>query len=256
MLSFRNYLSKKIDPTQLNPDRLIGKYIPNLIAEPFRVDKAYAQKIYDQTASPRLEKILKSWEEDAWDSNPRRQRLAYNILVELLAYQFASPVRWIETQDVLFSDFKFERLVELGPSPTLTGMASRTLKAKYEAQDGSLSLRRSILCHAKNTKEVYYLFEDEAADEAAPVASSSSAPAAAPVAAAPVAVVAPAAPAGGSAVEVPDVPLKAVDVLRLIIAQKLKKPVQDVPLSKTIKDLVSGKSTLQNGRCFILISKR
>lgn len=31
VLSFRNYLVKKIDPSQLNPDRLIGKYIPNLM---------------------------------------------------------------------------------------------------------------------------------------------------------------------------------------------------------------------------------
>lgn len=49
-------------------------------------------------------------------------------LIELLSYQFASPVRWIETQDVLFKHFNFERLIELGPSPTLTGMASRTQK--------------------------------------------------------------------------------------------------------------------------------
>jgi fatty acid synthase subunit beta len=31
VLSFRNYLIKKIDPTQLNPDRLEHKYIPNLM---------------------------------------------------------------------------------------------------------------------------------------------------------------------------------------------------------------------------------
>ena len=31
VLSFRNYLYKKIDPSQLNPDRLEGKYIPNLM---------------------------------------------------------------------------------------------------------------------------------------------------------------------------------------------------------------------------------
>ena len=57
-----------------------------------------------------------------------RQKLAYIILV--LAYQFASPVR--KTQDLLFTAFNFERLIEIGPSPTLTGMATRTLKAKYE----------------------------------------------------------------------------------------------------------------------------
>lgn len=28
------------------------------------------------------------------------QELAHILLTELLAYQFASPVRWIETQDV------------------------------------------------------------------------------------------------------------------------------------------------------------
>jgi fatty acid synthase subunit alpha, fungi type len=43
-----------------------------------------------------------------------------------------------------------------------------------------------------------------------------------------------------------DVPIKAIDVLTVIIAQKLKKKVDEVPLSKSIKDLVGGKSTPQN----------
>jgi fatty acid synthase subunit alpha len=42
-----------------------------------------------------------------------------------------------------------------------------------------------------------------------------------------------------------DVPIKANDILNVIVAQKLKK-VEEVPLSKSIKDLVGGKSTLQN----------
>jgi len=104
-------------------------------AEPFEVSKSYVQKIFDETASPRMEAILKGWETDNWDSADRRQRLAYNIMTECLAYQsvaliapgppdtrrFASPVRWIETQDVLFSIAKFERFVEVGPSPVLAG---------------------------------------------------------------------------------------------------------------------------------------
>jgi len=44
---------------------------------------------------------------------------------------------------------------------------------------------------------------------------------------------------------VDDVPIKANDILNVIVAQKLKK-VEEVPLSKSIKDLVRGKSTLQN----------
>jgi fatty acid synthase subunit beta len=126
-------------------------------------------------------------------------------------------------------------------------MATRTLKAKYEVQDGAVSLRREILCAAKNQKEVYYLFEDEAA-EAAPAAEA-SAPAATAAAAAPVAVAAPvaiAAPSAGPAAAVDDVPPKAVDTVRIIVAQKLKKPASEVPLSKSLKELSGGKSTLQN----------
>ena len=43
-----------------------------------------------------------------------------------------------------------------------------------------------------------------------------------------------------------DVPIKAIDILLVIVAQKLKKRVDEIPLSKSIKDLVGGKSTLQN----------
>lgn len=95
---------------------------------------------------------------------------------------------------------------------------------------------------------MYYQFEDEpeasAEGEAAAAsdAPASSTPTAVPVAA-PVA--AAAAPAGGAA-SIVDVPLKATDVLATIIAQKLKKKVDGVPLSKSIKNLVGGKSTLQN----------
>ncbi|GAO46578.1 fatty acid synthase alpha-subunit [Saitoella complicata NRRL Y-17804] len=176
------------------------------------------------------------------------QELAHTLLIELLAYQFASPVRWIETQDVLFSS-NTERLVEIGPSPTLVGMANRTLKAKYEAYDAALSLNRQTLCYTKDQKEIYYNIESEepaaAPAAAAPAAAAAPIPAAAasgPVAAAP----APAAAPAGPAVDIPDEPVKAVDVLHCLIAQKLKKTTDEIPVSKAIKDLVGGKSTLQN----------
>ncbi|OBZ72637.1 Fatty acid synthase subunit beta [Grifola frondosa] len=245
VMPFRAYLSKKINAAHLNPDTLVGKYVPNLVAKPFQVSKDYAQLIYDQTLSPRLDKVLRKWDQDQWGSVEHRQKLAYIILVELLAYQFASPVRWIETQDILFTHYGFERFIEIGPSPTLTGMASRTLKAKYEVQDDSVSHARIILCHAKHTKEVYYQFEDELEAPAADSSSveTSATPAAAPVASTPSLVPAPAVTAAAS---VEDVPLKAVDILTAIVAQKLKKRVDEIPLSKSVKDLVGGKSTMQN----------
>lgn len=120
-------LAKKINAAHLNPGRLISKNIPNLITRPFQVTCEYRQIIYDQTSSPKLDKVLKKWEEE-WASPAKRQQLAYIILVEPLAYQFASPIRWIETQDLLFTAFNFERLIEFGPYPTSTGMAAHNLK--------------------------------------------------------------------------------------------------------------------------------
>ncbi|CCH60013.1 hypothetical protein TBLA_0C02010 [Henningerozyma blattae CBS 6284] len=183
------------------------------------------------------------------------QELAHVLLTELLSYQFASPVRWIETQDVLLKDFNTERVVEIGPSPTLAGMAQRTLKNKYESYDAALSLQRQILCYSKDPKEIYYTLdaaelaakqEAEAASQATPSAPAAATPAATPAAtAAPAAAPAAAAPAGPVS-EVADEPIKAGLVLHVLVAHKLKKSLESISMSKTIKDLVNGKSTVQN----------
>lgn len=175
------------------------------------------------------------------------QELAHTLLVELLAYQFASPVRWIETQDVFLAERTAERIVEIGPADTLGVMAKRTLASKYEAYDAAKSVQRQILCYNKDAKEIYYdvdIIEEESEPAAAssapgPDAGASAAPAAAAAAAAPVA--AAPAPSAGPAAQVPDQPVPAVDIVRALIAQKLKKPLLEVPLSKAIKDLVGGK---------------
>ncbi|THC97468.1 hypothetical protein EYZ11_003056 [Aspergillus tanneri] len=172
------------------------------------------------------------------------QELAHTLLVELLAYQFASPVRWIETQDVILAEQRTERIVEIGPADTLGGMARRTIASKYEAYDAATSVQRQILCYNKDAKEIYYDVDpvEEEPEMAAAPAASIPAPAPA-VATAPVSLP----PAStGPAAAVEDAPVTAVDVLRTLVAQKLKKSLSDVPLSKAIKDLVGGKSTLQN----------
>ncbi|KAJ4560110.1 beta subunit of fatty acid synthetase [Exophiala dermatitidis] len=178
------------------------------------------------------------------------QELAHTLLVELLAYQFASPVRWIETQDVILEKNRTERIVEIGPADTLGGMAKRTLASKYEAYDAATSVQRQVLAYNKDLKEIYYDV-DPVEEEPAPAAAapSSSAPVQAaptPAAAAPAAAPPPPAAGAGPAAAVPDAPVGAVDILRALVAQKLKKPLADIPLSKAIKDLVGGKSTLQN----------
>ncbi|KAB8239003.1 3-oxoacyl-synthase [Aspergillus alliaceus] len=172
------------------------------------------------------------------------QELAHTLLVELLAYQFASPVRWIETQDVILAEQRTERIVEIGPVDTLGGMARRTLASKYEAYDAATSVQRQILCYSKDAKEIYYNVDpEEPAAEAAPAAAPSAATAAP---APPAAEAALPPPSAGPAAAVEDAPVTAVDVLWSLVAQKLKKSLADVPLTKAIKDLVGGKSTLQN----------
>ncbi|PVI06045.1 hypothetical protein DM02DRAFT_610018 [Periconia macrospinosa] len=176
------------------------------------------------------------------------QELSHTLLIELLAYQFASPVRWIETQDVVLGEKTTERIVEIGPADTLGVMAKRTLASKYEAHDAALSVQRQILCYNKDAKDIYYDV-DPVEDEPEPAAASAgNAPASssAPAAAAPAAAAPPPPASAGPAAAVEDAPVTATDILRALIAQKLKKPLADVPLSKAIKDLVGGKSTLQN----------
>jgi fatty acid synthase subunit alpha len=171
------------------------------------------------------------------------QDLAHTLLVELLAYQFASPVRWIETQDVILGEKTTERIVEVGPADTLGTMAKRTLAAKYEAYDAARSVQRQILCYNKDAKDIYYDVDPVEDEPAAPAPSASGPAPSSGSAPAPAAAAAPApAPAAsaGPAAAVSDAPVGAVDILRTLVAQKLKKPLADIPLSKAIKDLVGG----------------
>jgi fatty acid synthase subunit alpha len=172
------------------------------------------------------------------------QELSHTLLIELLAYQFASPVRWIETQDVVLGEKTTERIVEIGPADTLGVMAKRTLASKYEGHDAARSLQRQILCYNKDAKDIYYDVDPIEEEPEAPAASSagaSSAPSSAP-ASAPAAAAAPPPPSAGPAAQVPDAPVTATDILRTLVAQKLKKPLMDIPLTKAIKDLVGGPS--------------
>ena len=171
------------------------------------------------------------------------QELAHTLLVELLAYQFASPVRWIETQDVILAEKRTERIVEIGPADTLGGMARRTLASKYEAYDAATSVQRQILCYNKDAKEIYYdvdPVEEEPENDAmsgTPSAPSITSPSATPV---PPTTVSPLPSSAGPAVAVADVPVTALDIVRALVAQKLKKALLDIPITKAIKDLVGG----------------
>ncbi|KAI9138416.1 fatty acid synthase [Paraphysoderma sedebokerense] len=239
---FRRYLMNKIKPTYINVNLLTGNYIPNLTAKPFEVSLEYIQMVYRQTQSPTLQSILRDWKHDSQFDAQMIQDIGHLLLIELLSYQFASSVRWIETQDVLFKVATVERLIEIGPTPTLANMAIRTLKLKYSEFDDAVSYRRSNLCYARDHKEIYYEIEEAqpmvSVEQsiplvAVPAESNTEATSNLPT-------VARAAPI------LDDLPLTATEVLNAIIAQKLKKSIEEVPSTKSIKELSGGKSTLQN----------
>ncbi|PVV05312.1 hypothetical protein BB560_000171 [Smittium megazygosporum] len=249
---FRNFLMKKLRVADVDVSRLVNRYIPNVTAIPFEITKSYFENLFDLTGSTRISRALREWNEETVTTHSEQQRLGYTLLIELLSYQFASPVRWIETQDLIFKNYSVERFIEIGPSPTLCGMAQRTLKFKYEAYDDALTRRRTSLCYTKDQADLYYDYEpqEETVVDSESDQEGKKETSAAPAlqAAAPVVQDQPAsAPAsGGSAESIADIPVSPYEVITSMAALKLKKQLGEIPGEKSIKDLVGGKSTLQN----------
>ncbi|MGL4306445.1 MAG: fatty acid synthase subunit beta domain-containing protein, partial [Mycobacteriaceae bacterium] len=128
---FRNRLENLL-PREIDPALLIGRYIPNLVPRLFSLDRDFIQEICDLVPSEPLKIVLENYDQWLEDKSGELTRV---VLTELLAWQFASPVRWIETQDLLFADefsggLGVERFIEVGVSsaPTVAGLAANTLK--------------------------------------------------------------------------------------------------------------------------------
>ncbi|MCE3029013.1 hypothetical protein J0A90_018600, partial [Salinicola sp. DM10] len=107
--------AEKLDellPETIDIDALRGRYIPNLVARPFELTQSFVDAILAVVPSERLKGIKV---EDT-DENT----LARLLLIELLSWQFASPVRWIETQALIIDTV--DQIIEVGlaASPTLT----------------------------------------------------------------------------------------------------------------------------------------
>ncbi|EPG76298.1 beta-ketoacyl synthase [Leptospira fainei serovar Hurstbridge str. BUT 6] len=145
---FRKTLETNI-PLDLPLRDLDGKYIPNLVALPFGVSKEFLQTLADVSGSEYISALLNKDSEEL-DSNEVRR----TILIELLAYQFAMPVQWIKTQEVLFGELGVNRLIDVGARGDLSGMARQTLKDRTD------SSKFQILHLEENRDEVFYERED------------------------------------------------------------------------------------------------
>ncbi len=126
---FRKQLVAKL-PEHIDTEALVGRYIPNLYPHLFRIDRDYVQGVFDVCGSPILAEVLADWDVASAD----RDALARTLVIELLAWQFASPVRWIETFELMCTPVELgglgvERIVEIGvgSAPTLANLSKGSL---------------------------------------------------------------------------------------------------------------------------------
>jgi fatty acid synthase subunit beta len=253
--SFRSLLRTKFNPEVLERQLplLVNRYIPNLVATPFSLRRSYFEEVYNATKSPYIAEVLDPMQ---WKLTTKAQ-LVHLLVVELLAYQFASPVQWIKTQALLFSlnGTGVDRFIEIGPAPTLTNMALRTLQVG-DFPDAP----RQILWYKRDREVVH--FEEESSNPSASEYARALAEAAAArdapvveavetevaaVAVAPPAVhvqMAPVVHSVPAAVE--DAPVAALHVLRVLLAIRLNKELSEISADTDVKTLCAGKSAVQN----------
>ncbi|KKK19631.1 hypothetical protein AOCH_000897 [Aspergillus ochraceoroseus] len=174
----------------------------------------------------------------------KRKELALTVFIELLSYQLASPVRWIETQSEMFgNELSIQRFIEVGPRTTLATMAKKSAAIRYKLQAPSQWSHLQFLSYNDDLSTILYQ-PSESVPQAAEVDSPSPK---APVEPHPRRQPNPAQKTA-TAQQVPNVDssLLARHIVLAIVAQKLRRPFDQVPAEKSIRDLSGGKSTLQN----------
>ncbi|KAJ2562015.1 fatty acid synthase alpha subunit Lsd1 [Coemansia sp. RSA 1822] len=241
--TFRALLQSRIKSSHIQVDLLRNQYIPNLTARPFAVTREYAKLVLNVTQSHVLVELLQKWDKKRlrWDSVYERD-VTRVLLIEILTYQFASPVRWIETQDVVLRELRVERVVEIGPANVLASMFSQTVKSP--AYVGSGCEKVEVMCSATDMDAL--VFKDEPANDNVEPSQTDATPASVSVNT-PVSVDIPvSADTSNVPEQISDVPIPALEVIRALVAYKLKLKLAQVSEATTIKDLVGGKSTLQN----------
>ncbi|KAJ1851565.1 fatty acid synthase alpha subunit Lsd1, partial [Coemansia sp. RSA 638] len=243
--AFRDALNAKLSANSIALNDLCNRYIPNLTAIPFAVTYGYFELVHTITGSPVASEILREWSDDALEDPAEKARLGCALLVELLAYQLASPVQWIKTQDHLFGAAEVERIMEIGPSQVLCNMAARTV-ASLPHFDSSVSL----LHIERDRDDIYYVHTIDETEVAVDAANSLSTPDVVPTESSavemPQKLPAESQPHVGGSASINDTPLQAIDTICAIIAFKIKQPLSSVSTAQSIKAIASGKSILQN----------
>ncbi|TCJ29406.1 type I polyketide synthase [Nocardioides jejuensis] len=241
---FRAKLNELL-PQTIDAAPLLGRYVPNLVARPFSLDQEFIASILEVAPSVRVQAVLADWK--AWERQP--EALCRLVLIELLAWQFASPVRWIETQDLLVADradggLGVERIVEVGVgrAPTVANLASSTLKLpEVRCTLGGpvevLNVERDAAVVFGRDEDPAHVDEPLVADDATPQAAAASLDAA------------PVRPstteaAGGPRPE--DLPFSGADATRLLLTWWTKVRPDQLGAADSIESLTDGASSRRN----------
>lgn len=56
--SYRSFLEERIHDGDVDPQRLVGKWIPNVMGKPFSLSPEYIQDVHRLTGSPILREVL------------------------------------------------------------------------------------------------------------------------------------------------------------------------------------------------------
>lgn len=231
---FRATLERAFDK-DLDARPMVGKYVPNLTGRRFSIDRGEIARIAEETGSPVLRALLD--DPDAFDDDRSRSRA---LLIELLAYQFASPVRWIDTQELLFRECSLDRLVEVGiaEQPTLANMASASLAVLSLDQPRVLNSE----AHASELVGPPQVTPDPSMGVPAREVVAAPAPASTPVAApAPRATEARKHAAAGATIV-----FSAGDALRVLLALQARVRSEQLEQDQSVDELLGGNSARRN----------
>lgn len=61
MKAFRRVLQESLNLDRVKPQRLVGKYIPNITGAPFSISKEYFESVCQITKSEALKDVLDNW---------------------------------------------------------------------------------------------------------------------------------------------------------------------------------------------------
>jgi enoyl reductase-like protein/3-oxoacyl-ACP reductase-like protein/acyl dehydratase len=227
-------------------------YIPNVTGIPFAVTKEYVELVSQQTSSEVLSDMLTNWDRAKND----KRRITRTLLIELLAFQFASPVLWTKTIEEAICKQKVARVIEFGPGPVLKGM----LKSALAATPALVGKGTIANLHVGDSTDISFGYTDKGPSAEDWVASQRSsadadgteiadiqtlslmAPAPSTSTSGPPSAPAPTRRAAAASGPDVNIPIRVVDALKLIIGSR----VGEIMPGKTLKQLVGGKSALQN----------